>query len=105
MAASDTVFLIWNLPTFINIALEVFLTGVLIALIGAAGYTFFIYSMRNDRAEKIAQRYSNPWDKVSGQDDNKPQHPRVSKSTLIGLLLLVAASLVLILLILLISQK
>lgn len=102
----DTYFII---PIGFGIMLEVFLTGVLVALIGAAGHTFFVYSMKDDRAEKRLQRYydaSNyPWEKLSKQDDeDKKRRPRIQKSTLIGIILLLAAVIVLIFLILVVNH-
>jgi len=101
----DTYFII---PIGFGIMLEAFLTGVLVALIGAAGYTFFVYSMKDDRAEKRLQRYYDannyPWEKLSKQDDDKKRRPRIQKSTLIGIILLLAAVIVLIFLILVVNH-
>ncbi len=98
MLASAAHYLI---PYGFAIFLEIFLTGTLIALIGAAGYTFFVYSMKDDRADQIAKLYyDNPWDKVNEHTaNNKPQKSRRKKGTLIGILLLLAAVIVLLLLI------
>lgn len=92
---------IYLLPSFSTL-LEGFLIGVLIALIGAAGYTFFVFSMKDDRdAAAMRKHYVNPWDAVSGQDANaKPQRPPRSGNETVGLILLLAAILVLIVLIL-----
>ncbi len=97
MFALDTVYIIPGFP----IMLEVFLTGVLIALVGAAGYTFFVFSMKDDREDRASQLYcENPWDVVSEQDGkDKSRKSRPSKNTVIGLILLIAAIIVLILLI------
>ena len=88
------------------IFLEVFLTGLLIALIGAAGYVFFVYSMRDDRGDRIRKLYyNNPWEHMGKQaDEEEPKRPRVKKSTKIGILLLLAAAVVLILLILVLNS-
>lgn len=92
---------IYLLPSFSTL-LEGLLIGVLIALIGAAGYTFFVFSMKDDRdAAAVRKHYVNPWDAVSGQDaDTKPKKPPRSRSEIIGLVLLLAAIVVLIALIL-----
>lgn len=41
--------------------IEVFLIGLVVALIGAGGYVFFIYSMHADRNARLrAKYYQNP---------------------------------------------
>ena len=96
-------------PTGFGIYMEVFLTGALIALIAAAGYTFFVYSMKDDYADKSSELYcDNPWDCVGKQDGKDHlqnlQKSRRKKATIIGIALLAAAAIVLILLILLITD-
>ncbi|MBP3667202.1 MAG: hypothetical protein J6K29_09135 [Clostridia bacterium] len=96
MLALDTVYL---LPGFL-IVLEGVLTVLLIALLGAAGYVLLIYSMKDDRAEKIAKLYyTNPWDSVNRQAaGEEPKKPRRKKSVGLGIALLLAAVAVLALL-------
>lgn len=96
--------MIYLIPGFL-IVLEAVLTAILIALIGAAGYAFFVSSMRDDRAEKRMELYyKNPWDELKKQsEEDEPKKPRIEKSTKIGIILLLAAVIVLLLLILLIN--
>ncbi len=93
--------MIYLIPGF-PIVLEAVLTVVLIALIGAAGYIFFVYSMKDDRNDKIARlHYNNPWDKINNQAaEDKTWKPRRKKGAKISIILLIAAIPVLILLIL-----
>ena len=88
-------------PMGFAIFLEIFLSGLIIALVGAAGYTFFIYSMKDDRADKRRNLYyNNPWEKINKQDDtNKAHRSHREKGLIIGIILLVAAVIVSLLLI------
>lgn len=93
-------------PMGFAIYIEIFLTGLLIALLGASGYVFFIYSMRDDRGDRIRKLYyNNPWEQMGKPtDEEEPKRPRMKKSTKIGILLLLAATVVLILLILVLNS-
>ena len=88
-------------PMGFAIFLEIFLSGLIIALIGAAGYTFFVYSMKDDRADKrMNLYYNNPWEKVNKQADmDKQRKSRREKGTVIGIILLISAVIVSLLLI------
>lgn len=84
----------------VSIMLEALLIGFIIALIGAGGYTFFIFSMKDDRDDKMRERMAGPWEKLSGQ--NEPEIPKSSShgKRKIVLLILMAVLLVFILLLL-----
>lgn len=49
-----------------TVVVEALLIGLVLALVGAGGYVFFIFSMKDDQADKRMERFSNPWDRVSG---------------------------------------
>ena len=89
------------IPMGFAIFLEIFLSGMVIALIGAAGYTFFVYSMEDDRIDKKREMYRrNPWEVLGVQGaGDPPEKSRRVKRTVIGILLLTAAVIVLLLLI------
>ena len=55
-----------------SIMLESFLIVLGVIFLSIVGYYFFVFSMRDDRAEKRLKHYSNPWDKVSGQTETQP---------------------------------
>ena len=82
--------------------IEVFLIGLVVALIGAGGYVFFIFSMHADRnAQKRAIRYQNPWEiLIPQEEDNDSKKPRISKGMLIWLIALIISSLMLFLFVL-----
>ena len=67
--------------------IEVFLIGLVVALIGAGGFVLFAYSMHADRnagLRKIADH--NPWDViVPNEEDDTPKRPRLSKGVIIWL--------------------
>ncbi len=88
------------------VMLEALLIGLLIALIGAAGYTFFSFSMHADRnAEMRKHYYDNPWDTVSGQNNHdEPQKPLRSKGEIVRLILLLTAIAVVIFLLFLVTK-
>ena len=50
--------------------LEIALVGLIIAFIGAGGFVFFHYSMKDDRADKVRKKLAeqNPWGHLCGQD-------------------------------------
>jgi hypothetical protein len=52
--------------------LESFLIVLGVIFLSIVGYYFFVFSMRDDRAEKRLEHYSDPWDKVSGQTETQP---------------------------------
>lgn len=82
--------------------IEVFLIGLVVALIGAGGYVFFIYSMHADRNARLrAKYYQNPWETLTPQEEDKDsKKPRLSKGMLIWLIALIISSLMLFLFIL-----
>ena len=55
-----------------SIMLESFLIVLGVIFLSIVGYYFFVFSTRDDRAEKKLEHYSNPWDKVSGQTETQP---------------------------------
>lgn len=81
-------------PDF-EMILEVVLIGLIIALIGAGGFVFFFYSMRDDRADRIRRKLAeqNPWGSLIGQDAvEAPQGrgPRKKKIILIPVMVILA---------------
>ena len=110
---------VYFIPGLIYV-IEIALIALLISLIGAAIYVFFISSMKNDRNEQRIKIYANrvsseygfgdgsspnPWDTITckGADD-KPQKKSNPKNVKIGIALLIAAIIVLIVLIALITS-
>ncbi len=89
---------IWIFPDF-YIMMDAFLVGILIALVGAIGYTFFASSIGDDDDERRLGDYVTPWDALSGEE--QPQKKKLSKAAKIRIILLVAAALVLIVYVLL----
>ncbi len=82
-------------PADYSVMLEIALIGLGIALIGAAGFVIFTYSMRDDRADRIRDMMveDNPWSTVSGQNAvEAPQSKdrRISKAGLIRLIVVFA---------------
>ncbi len=61
----------------LSVIIEVILIAVLIALIGAAGHTFFAFSMKDDYDEAERKRHINPWDVVNGRSgtEKSPKPP------------------------------
>lgn len=90
--------IIWIFPDF-YIMMDAFLVGILIALVGAIGYTFFASSIGDDDEERRLGDYVTPWDALSGEE--QPQKKKLSKAAKIRIILLVAAALVLIVYVLL----
>ena len=73
-----------------SLLIDIVLTAVLIALIGATGYILFIDSMRKDQEDRASKLYmDNPWDVVSGNTD-EPKN-RFSRGKLILIIALLAA--------------
>ena len=98
----DVTYIFEIYPDFV-IMLECLLIGFVIALVGAGGYTFFVSSMNNDRREEWGRRFSNPWDKLSGEDNTPPPKRRISKP--LAILLVVLLAIVVVLSVLLIAIK
>ena len=71
--------------------IEVFLIGLVVAIIGAGGFVFFIYSMhadRNARLRKLADH--NPWDHMMPEKESEiPKRFRPSKGFIIWLIALI----------------
>lgn len=84
--------IIWIFPD-LYIMVDAFFVGILIALVGAIGYTFFASSIGDDDAERRLGDYVSPWDALSGEE--QPQKKKLSKAAKIRIILLVAAALVL----------
>ena len=82
--------------------IEVVLIGLVVALVGAGGYVFFVSSMwadRNAQWRKIARQ--NPWDSLQGQDESDgAQKPALTKWFWIWLIALLISVLALILFVL-----
>lgn len=84
-----------------DIMLEALLIGFVIALVGAGGYVFFVYSMKDDHADRIREKYmNNPWDNLSGREEKKSPKNQPSRKIKTVLLSLMAILVVLIILIL-----
>lgn len=84
--------IIWIFPD-LYIMMDAFFMGILIALVGAIGYTFFASSIGDDDDERRLGDYVSPWDALSGEE--QPQKKKLSKAAKIRIILLVAAALVL----------
>ncbi|MBQ9121542.1 MAG: hypothetical protein IJY12_04160 [Clostridia bacterium] len=86
----------------ISVMLEALLIGFVIALVGASGYVFLVYSMKDDRTDRIREKYvvRNPWDKLSEREEKESPKNRPSRKIKILLLILIAVLVILILLIL-----
>lgn len=94
---TDTqVFIIPGYP----IILEIFIIAVIVALLGAIGYTFFVSSMSDDAADNARKRMNNPWEKmnVKSSIDDTPDRPKLTKSIIIRLIILSVSILVMVLL-------
>lgn len=50
--------------------LEIVLIGLIVALVGAGGLVYFIFSMKDDRADNRRRKLveQNPWSKLEGED-------------------------------------
>ena len=77
--------------------IEVFLIGLVVALIGAGGFVFFISSMHADRNARCREMaYKNPWERLNLNNDNEPSRkPTLSKGVLIWLIALLISILAL----------
>ncbi len=53
------------------ILLEGFLILFGLVFLSVLGYYIFAFSMMDDHDEKRMERYSNPWEKVSGQTESR----------------------------------
>lgn len=84
--------IIWIFPD-LYIMVDAFFMGILIALVGAIGYTFFASSIGDDDDERRLGDYVSPWDALSGEE--QPKKKKLSKAAKIRIILLVAAALVL----------
>ena len=86
-----------------TVVVEALLIGLVLALVGAGGYVFFVFSMKDDRADKRLERYKNPWDRMSGEKEAQaPRSPQNRKAKVI-LLAVIGVLLILICLLLAIS--
>lgn len=85
-----------------DVILEVSLIGLVIALIGAGGFAFFIFSMENDYDDKIRRNLveHNPWAILSGRDAAEAPKSKESGKGKVGLILLMIVLAVLIFLLL-----
>ena len=77
--------------------IEVFLIGLVVALLGAGGYVFFMFSMHADRnARRRDMAYKNPWERLdANHEDEPPKKPALSKGVLIWLIALLISILAL----------
>jgi hypothetical protein len=85
------------------ILLEGFLILFGLVFLSVLGYYLFVFSARDDRAEKRMERYSNPWEKVSGQTDaplTKDTGRRTTKSVLLAVMAVLAVLIICLLIIL-----
>ena len=82
---------------------EVFLIGLIVALIGAGGYVYFVYSMRDDRAARRREIIGKtPWEDLNVDNKEKQlKKPKFTKGVLIWLVALVLSVLTLTLFLLL----
>ena len=83
--------------------IEVFLIGLIVALIGAGGFVYFVYSMRDDRIARRREMIGKtPWEDLNVDDKEKqPKKPIITKGVLIWLIALVLSILALTLFLLL----
>ena len=90
---SNTVWIVPNL----EMMLEGLFVSVLIALIGAVGYVYFVYSMRDDRADHIRKKIenSNPWERMSAENSNPKPKKYLPKPFRIIIISLIIANIIL----------
>lgn len=75
------------------VMLEVLLIGFIIALVGAAGYTFFVFAMKDDRDEHLMKNYYvNPWDVVGSTEPAPP--PKKSRKKKIAVTILITLAVI-----------
>ena len=91
---------IFQSPT---VVVEALLIGLVLALIGAGGYTFFIFSMKDDRAEKRLERMNNPWEKFS--NENEAEAPTNPGNAKVKIILFAVMGVLLVLICLLLAVK
>ena len=85
------------------ILLEGFLILFGLVFLSVLGYYLFVFSARDDRAEKRMEHYSNPWEKVSGQTDaplTKDNGRRTTQSVLLAVMAVLAGLIICLLIIL-----
>ena len=83
--------------------IEVFLIGLVVALVGAGGYVFFYSSMQADR--RNAADY-NLWDQmIPREESDKPKRIRLSKGFIIWLIAFIIAVSALVIFLMLISAR
>ena len=73
--------------------IEVFLIGLVIALVGAGGFVFFHYSMHADRNAALRRIADNiPWNHiVPEKESDKPKRIHLSKGFIIWLIAFIIA--------------
>ena len=83
-----------------TIVAESLLLGLILALIGAGGFAFFILSMKDDRGDKIMERVNNPWETVSRKEETKapPKSRRRKLKTVLCVIIVVLVVLICLLL-------
>ena len=73
--------------------IEVFLIGLVVAVVGAGGFVFFIYSMHADRnavRRKLADH--NPWNHMMPENESEaPKRIHLSKGFIIWLIALITS--------------
>ncbi|MBQ7378549.1 MAG: hypothetical protein IJW70_02575 [Clostridia bacterium] len=89
-----------------SILLEIFLTAVIVILLGAAGYLLLFCSILDDRRDARrkhrANRTGNPWDRMIPQEEVSA--PRDYKHIVVGLILLGLAIVAIIALVFVVSK-
>ena len=73
--------------------IEVFLIGLVVALVGAGGFVLFSYSMHADRnAARRSIADHNPWDRIVPENESEPpKRIRISKGFIIWLIAFIIA--------------
>ena len=82
--------------------LEIALVGLIIAFIGAGGFVFFYYSMKNDRADIVRKKLAeqNPWGHLCGQDSVEASPSSEGKGSKVSWILALSVIAILILILL-----
>ncbi|MBE6542404.1 MAG: hypothetical protein E7672_08155 [Ruminococcaceae bacterium] len=103
----NELFLLTQIYPDFQIYLEVALIGLIIALIGAGGFVFFLSSMKDDRADRIRRKLTdqNPWGRMIGQEAVEAPKSKGKRKSKIWMLPLMAIVLLLVFLLLAIKNS
>ena len=65
--------MLYYIPGAIDM-IEVLLIGIVLALLGAGVYVFFVFSMKDDRNDRLREKYlKNPWEAIDPNSEPAPQ--------------------------------